>query len=400
MKRIVLLLAIIFFAANGFQLSAQMTVSGILDSTVSMQAGAGDAPGFSYGAEEFANIRFQTRMRERGSIFGAVNLFAVAGDYAVAAEAINQPSIIANENYVAWIEIERLHFRLDFETVDFDGGLMRLPFGYGQVWGPSDVLNPKNPLKPDARPRAVLGKAFTWYPADELRVLGFTAAPRDPFSQDGGGGLVGFSIERHLNKASIQTLYSFETPKSNSSQGVHRVGLSLKADAVVGLVIDALYTYNHEARTRYDGISFSAGFDYSFFTGSLIILAEYLYNGAASSTAFDSEKNIFGFSNEHYLYTGFTWRFNNFTNAGIALISCLSDISFTPILSVNHELFQGAALSILVQMPLDRDLFSNNGKQGELGPLPPDKLQPLLLADEPQRMGYYFHCTVKLRLRF
>ena len=260
-----------------------------------------------------------------------------------------------------------------------------MPFGYGQVWRPSDFLNPPNPLRPDARPRAVLGAALTWFPDDELKLLGFTAAPRNPFSQ-GEGFMAGLSVDKHWERASIQGLYTFETPQDLSKQGIHRIGMSVKADLELSFVLDTLYTYNHHAETALDGLSFSAGFDYSFFGGDLIVLAEYLYNGDSSSTALGHGGS---FSNEHYLYTGFTWRFNDYTNAGLALISGFDDVSFTPMLTINHEIFQGANLIFTALAPLDRDLFSGNGKRGELGPLPPGS-----------PVGSYFNCTVKLRLRF
>ena len=108
-----------------------------------------------------------------------------------------------------------------------------------------------------------------------------------------------------------------------------------------------------------------------------------------------------GFSNSHYLYTGFTWHFNDFTNASLALISGFDDISFTPVVSVNHEVFQGGTLIFSAQIPLDRDLFSNDGNRGELGPLPPDKLQPHTPENQLiGRFGRYFDCSIKLRLRF
>ena len=380
MKRFFLLLVIIIFISV-LNLEAQLNFSGLLDSTVSFNAGAGDMPAFSYGIEEFANIRMQARIRDSARFDGAFNFIAAAGDYASPeARALAGMGFTGNVNYVAGIELERIHFRLNFDAVDLDGGLMRMPFGYGQVWKPSDFLNPPNPLKPDARPRAVLGAVLTWYPLDELKLLGFGAAPRDPFSQSGGGGLMGLSMDRHWEKASFQTLYSFESPQGGSMQGIHRIGMSLKADLEVGLVMEALYTYNHEAKTGLDGLSFSAGVDYSFFGGDLITLAEYLYNGASSSTALGYGG---GFSNEHYLYTGFTWRFNDFTNAGLALIACFDDVSFTPIITASHELFQGATLSFTAQIPLDRDLFSGDGNRGELGP-----------------RYSYFNSTLKLRLRF
>jgi hypothetical protein len=312
---------------------------------------------------------------------------------------INLSSFAGGENYIAGIELERLYFRLNGETVGFDGGLLRLPFGYGQVWGSSDFLNPRNPLIPDARPRAVLGAGLSWYPKDELKLLAFGAAPRNPFSQSGEGGLAGLSLDQHWDKASLQVLYAFESPQTGSNKGIHRAGISVKADIEIGLVLDALYTYNYGAKTKHDGLSLSFGADYSFVGGDLLILAEYLYNGKTSATS------IYGggsFSNEHYLYTGFTWRFNDFTNISAALISCFDDVSFTPIISFNHDLFQGVTLTLTAQVPLDRDLFYRNGKRGELGPIPPDELQP----KDPEtgallmRLGRYFDFSAKLRLRF
>jgi hypothetical protein len=370
-----------------------------------MRAGAGNAPAFILGLEEYANIRMQAKIKDRAVFYGAVNFIAAAGDYAAAAArmaelteaggyappGISPSAFVGGENYIAGIELERLYFRLNGEYLDFDGGLLRLPFGYGQVWGPSDFLNPKNPLIPDARPRAVLGAGLSWYPVDSLKLLGFAAASRNPFAQSGEGALVGLSMDQHWDKASLQLLYSFQSPKTGSSRGIHRFGMSVKADVIVGLVMDTLYTYNddNDPENRLDGLSFSVGADYSFFGGNLIALAEYLYNGKASSTAFNAGENISGRLNENYLYSGLTWRFNDYTNAGAALLFCFDDISFTPVLSFSHELFQGAVLSATAQIPMDRDLLSGDGNRGELGPLPPG-------ADE----GTYFNVTAKVRLRF
>ena len=386
---------------------AQLTVSGILETSVSGNAGAGDAPAFSFGFEEYANLRFQAKLREIGAIYGAINLIAASGDYALGLARMGINPI--GGNFIAAIELERLYFRLRGEYTDFDGGLMRLPFGYGQVWGSSDFLNPRNPLKPDARLRGILGTALSWYSADELKLLIFYAAPREVLLQEGKGSFAGLSLDKHWDKASLQTLYSFETPNTGSEFGIHRVGLSVKADVEIGLVMDTLYTYNSETMkaldffpkekndpSLLDGLSFSAGADYSFLGGDIIILAEYLYNGKKSATAL---KYGGSFSNSRYLYTGFTFRFSDYTNMSAALISCFDDVSFTPVISLNHDLFQGAALTITAQMPLDRDLFYGNGKRGELGPLPPDNLQHLLKITG-ERLGNYFNCSAKLRLRF
>jgi len=357
---------LLLFSALGF-ISAQTTVSGIFDSTVTMNVKAGDPPAFTCGIEEYANIRIQSRFSDEGTIYGAINFIAASGDSAFLLAGSGIP---ISENFIAAIEIERLYFRLFGEYTDFDGGLMRLPFGYGNIFGSKDFLNPRNPLKPDARARAVLGAALTWYPADELKLLCFYSAPRDPFSNKGEGSFFGITLDNHWGKASVQALYSYETPNTGSKLGIHRIGLSLKADLIAGFAIDTLYTYNHEAETALDGLSFSIGADYSFFDGDLMVLAEYLYNGETSSTAFSLEKNIMGFPNRHYLYTGLTLRLSDFAILSGGLLTCFDDTSFTPIITINYDLFQGAVFAFSLQAPFDSDSFSG------------------------------VSCTAKLRLRF
>jgi len=389
MKRFVFL-SITFFVAYGIDIMAQgLTVSGLLDSTVSMGAGAGDNPAFFYGVEEYANIRMQAKLREFSAVFCDVNFIASAGEPAYIAAMMS--GVMANggiaasgigQSYFAAIELERLYFRINADAIKLDCGFLRLPFGYGLVWRPTDFLNQVNPLLPDARLRGVLGAGLSWYAADTLKLAGFGAAPRNAFSQSGEGGHVGLMVEQQWDKIDMQGMYFFESPQTGSEYGIHRIGVSLKADLELGFVLDALYSYNREAKTGIDGLSLSAGFDYSFFKGDLIVLAEYLYNGSSSST---SRKGGGNFVNEHYLYTGFTWRFDDLTSAGLAFISSFSDVSFTPIVSFNRDLFQGATLIFSAQIPLDRDLFSGGGRRGELGPF---------------SLGRYFDCSIKLRLRF
>jgi hypothetical protein len=386
-KRLFCLTLLIAHCSLLFVWAQGITVSGLLDSTVSLRAGAGDSPAFSYGVEEYANIRMQAKLREFATVFCDVNFIASAGDPAYIAAMVSGLTTNGNiatsgEWYFAVIEPERLYFRINTDTVRLDGGLLRLPFGYGLVWRPTDFLNPINPLFPDARLRGVLGAGLSWYATDTLKLAAFGAAPRNAFSQSGEGGHAGLMYEQQWDKIDIQAMYFFESPQTGSKYGIHRAGLSFKADLVLGFVIDALYSYNYEQGAGIDGLSLSAGFDYSFFKGALIILAEYLYNGSSSST---SRKGGGSFANEHYLYTGFTWRFDDLTSAGLALISGFSDISFTPIVTFNRDLFQGATLIFSAQIPLDRDLFSGDGNHGELGPF---------------SLGRYFDCNVKLRLRF
>jgi hypothetical protein len=378
MKKFFLLLIgalyIIGFSPN--KLAAQ-DWSGVLDSTVNYTAGAGEAQDHSFGIEQFTNLRLRVRGREKATFFAAFNLIALAGNYAQNAGLTGSANLnpyfastpfIYGQNYAAALELERLYFRINGDYVDSETGLLRMNFGYGQVWGSSDFLNPRNPLFPNARPRGVLGMNAAIYPQDSLKLMGFVAAPKNPLATNGGGFIPGLSLDKHWDRASLQALYAYETPEvSSESSGIHRIGLSVKADIELGFVLDALYTLNSDNADGIDVLSLGAGFDYNFLDGDLYVLAEYLYNGHSSATA----RGYGGdWSNNHYLYGTALYRFNDYCSLSLSTLFCFDDFSFSPFATFNYELFQGFSLNATVRVPLDQKTLSG-GKTGELGPIPP-----------------------------
>jgi hypothetical protein len=392
---------VLFVLLAGGVFAGEPSFSGLLDTKVTMSAGAEDSPPFSIGLEEYANLRMQFKIRDSAIFYSAFNLIAASGSdlhnaallgAANAGPGLMGTAFVAGENYAAALELERLYFRVNSDYADFDAGLMRLAFGYSMVFGPSDFLNPKNPLKPDARLRGILGAAVSVYPLDDAKFLAFAAGPKNPFAAEGEGSFTGLSWDQHWNKASLQALYAYETPKPNSEWGIHRAGLSLKADLELGIVADALYTWNPEGDFGIAGLSAAAGLDYSLADGKLYVLAEYLYSGEQSATARNAG-NLSGFAEQNYLYASARYSFSDYTNGGLACIFGFDDVSFTPVLSLDHNIFQGLTLSLSAQVPLDRDLFTGNGKRGELGPIPPGQ------AAGSER-GAYFTFTTKLQLRY
>jgi hypothetical protein len=365
-------------------LHADPVFSGYLDSSVFMGAGAGDASGFIYGIEEYANIRLQAKVRDMGTFYGSFNFTAVSGAYA-------QPvsPFVSGENYAAAMELERLYFKVAGEMLDFQGGLMRLAYGYGLAFGPMDFLNPRNPLKPDARPRAILGADLAFFPTDNTKLQGFTASARNPFVPSGSGTLAGLSGEYHGDYLSVQGLYAFESAGDQSPDGLHRFGLSLKGDVEVGLAADMLYTYDPHAKTREDGLAASLGLDYSFLDGDLYVLAEYLFSGDSSSTS--RSQQLTGFTRNHYLFAQGAYRLGEYTTVNLGCMAGLQDLSFAVMLGGEHELFQGFTISLSCQIPLDRSYF--DGDSGEFGPIPPG--QP-----GGTQVGSRFQSTLKARLKF
>ncbi|ULQ59493.1 hypothetical protein K7I13_13620 [Brucepastera parasyntrophica] len=382
-KTPLLLLLLLCLSAEVF---AQAPVlSGLLDTKLTL-AGGSDPSEIRFGAEEYANLRLKVNVGERASVFTSFNLTAAAGSTALVASMLNNSpahslpltAFSGGENYIAALELERLYFRINSELLDVEAGLMRLAFGYGQVWGPSDFLNPRNPLHPDARPRAILGSSVSLYPSDTSKIQAFAAAPKNAFEQDGNGALFGLSGDKHWDRASVQLLYTYEIPKAETPDGLHYAGLSVKAEVELGLTAEVFYMYDNRDRAGFDGIAASAGFDYSFFDGSLYILAEYFFSGKKSFSSAVYEKR-------NYLYAMLMYRFNDYTNASLSCVAGLDDISFSPVIGFEHDLFQGATLSFTGRVPLDRDTFSGNEKHGELGPDSTDTS---------------FEITAKLRMRF
>jgi hypothetical protein len=371
---ICLLFLLVLLCGPLFAADAQL--NGVLDSTINYTTGAGDAQEHSFGLEEYANLRLRISTGGKATLFSAFNLIALSGNYLENAAMLGtlnpnpllgSTPLIYGQNYAAALELERLYFRINGDYIDTEAGLLRIPFGYSQVWGSMDFLNPRNPLYPNARPRGVLGLTFSHYPADSLKLLFFTAGPKDPLKSDGGGFIPGLSLDQHWDRASVQALYAYETPgQLTQKKGIHRFGLSLKADLELGFVVDALYTLNPDKVEGIEGLSAGTGFDYNFFDGDVYLLMEYLYNGLSSATALG-----FGgsWSNNHYLYGTALYRCSDYCNLSLSTILCFDDLSFSPFITFNYEFFQGFSMNLSAHLPMDQKTL-NGGKPGELGPLP------------------------------
>jgi hypothetical protein len=383
MKKMGFVFIIIFLSSSVFAqgFDDRLSFSGVFDSTVNYALGAGDAPTNALGVEEYANLRLRLEASENAVFNAAFDITALSGIYAVQSGPANP----AEENFSASLDLERLYLTIYSDYVDTELGILRIPLGYGQVWASSDFLNPRNPLLPNARPRGILGADVSFYPTDDTKLMFFAAAPENPWESDGGGYIPGLTFDQHWDAASLQLLYAYETPLSETPQGIHRFGLSFKGDLIVGVVIDGLYTLNANTENGIDGLSLGAGFDYNFLDGDLYLLAEYLFNGKTSSTSLNGGGSR---ANYHYLYGSALYRLGDFSTISLGALFCFDDLSFQPIAAFSYELFQGFILDISANLPLDQKVLSGE-KAGELGPLPPGSTA-----------GAKFLVTASARLRF
>jgi len=324
-----------------------LSFSGSADTTLSGRVSSGGAPGEDggdgfYGFEEYANLRLKARVGERGTFYGAANFIAASGSPVAASSAAGDSSYSSGKNYAASVEPERLYLRIEGDAFDLETGLMRLAFGYGQAWSPSDFLSERNPLLPDARPRGLLAVAATAYPSGSWKLKAFSAAGADPEKADGSGGLFGASADFHGDAGSVQALYAFES--GAGSAAVHRIGLSVKADLEVGLALDALYGIQ-DGREGLDGLTAALGVDYSFLKGDLYVLAQYLHHGGGALGGLELTKT-------HYLYSSLLYRIDDYTSAGLDCAASLEDRSLSPALTLSHEPFQGLTLSLSGRIPV------------------------------------------------
>ena len=379
-------------------------ISGTIESASEAAAGAGGAPGFSLGFEEYANLRLKASAGERGTVYAAVNLVALAGAPAdlaaraaeaadLAGYALPVTSFVTGENYAAALELERLYIRIRGESLDLEAGLLRIPLGYGLAWRPLDFLAPPNPLVPNARPRGVLGTVVSAYPSETARVKAFLAAGADPLESGGEGTVLGAAADVHGRRASLLGLYAFQTPSSGHSRGIHRAGISAKLEAGAGIVLEALYEYDPDADPGPEGLQAALGLDYSFLDGDLYVLGQYLYNGPGALAPGDDLGDLYDSSGDpwyetdpaeripaagmtiaelnrrNYLYSALTYRWSDYTRSTLSWALSPDDLSFSPDLTIEHEPFQGMTVSLSCRAFLDPRSLSGSGNYGELGPV-------------------------------
>jgi hypothetical protein len=185
---------------------------------------------------------------------------------------------------------------------------------------------------------------------------------------------------------------------------VHRFGLSVKVEAGASFVLDTLYILDTavvDSGYYYDrewnglqGLEASLGVDYSIFDGDLYMLCQYLYHGGGALESGDTLDRLYyptsgdwsdyapagraaflrrdipfsELNRKNYLYTAFTYRFNDYTSSTLSCVTSLDDLSFSPLAQVEHQLFQGLTLGLSLRVPLDRRTFSDSADYGELGP--------------------------------
>jgi hypothetical protein len=370
--------------------------------------------------EQYANLRMKAPVGERGNFISSVNFYIQSG-------SSNVDENNAGTYYSSIIDVDRLYYQIKGDSFTTDVGILRLSFGFGQIFRPSDFLIHPNPRNPDARPRGVLGFISNWYPKDTLKMSFFGIGPYDTTETGGRTSLAGMVSERHGNHWSVQGLYTIQagrpavkfgsvTIRDATNEPVHRFGSSIKYDGPVSIVLDALYTLDmYWLRTQtyytrdwmwYRGLEAALGVDFSFNDGKFIITGQYWYNGGS---ALESEESIdvlytqswsnivpeqrsinvnlplSDLNRMYYVIINGIYKIDDYTLFGTNSLIALEDGSFLCSFNIDHTLFQGTTISLLSRIPIDITMLYPSGWYGELG---------------PAHVGYWTQLTVKLVMRF
>jgi hypothetical protein len=318
-----------------------------------------DGGTWAYSFEEYSNLRVKAFVGEKAVVNVAANLIASSGD-------ASDLSLDA--------EIERLYFSVGGEKLDFDAGLMRLPFGFGQGFRPVDAYAKPNPLYPDARYRGVLAAAATAYPAESVKLSAFFVDGDDALHARGSLPLArvnrpsaGASAEIHLPALSAQSLFIYDLPEKPDARTRTRIGASLKFDLVAGFALDALYTIPEYSRDADECLEAAIGADWSFDSGKFYLFAQYFYNGDGGLETDDGAPSVDAdpvFAGKHYATGSASWHASDYTTLSGGVTVALDDRSLVPTFGISHEPFQGMTVSLDLRSPL----ALGAGNDGEFGP--------------------------------
>jgi hypothetical protein len=323
--------------------------------------------------EQYANFRMDVDVNDSTTVYTAVNANAAA---------------TSRDELTTGAELERLYFLVRTDTADFYSGYMRIPFGYGQAFRPTDIFNPPNPLFPDARPKGALGALVALYPFGDWKIQLFGADRTNPYEvyDDYNRPIAGSSGEIHTSEISSQTLYAVQSPEQHESNLYHYFGQSFKFDLVAGFAIDTLYAYDSRGSLTTDELEFAFGADYSILDGDIYFLLQYFFNGDGILESDQNLDDLYGtdqwrdipieerypidgysdFYRRHYIYFSTQYLYDDYTRFTNAIVFAPEDGSWQPALSAEHEPFQAMLLSLTLRFPLDPDVFGN-GDPGELG---------------------------------
>lgn len=395
---------------------------------------------FAWGWEEYANLRMKTKVGDFLTLYLSFNIFMFSGTYTdvYKIQYIQQAASMKQQedapdfesrayfyqipfyyksSYIGAFELDRFYLDIGNDYFAFQAGLMRIARGFGYIFSPTDLFNPRHPVNPQARQEGRLALRSQWYPADFLRLELFSIAPDNPVEQSAWGMKHGFAANFYLGKVNFETLYTFLLPEMDYLQDqaelgfasytnndfAHIAGFSLKADIEAGLFVDMIYRFEHRWFKKgyygrryygYEGLEAALGIDYTI-KGKVYLLAEYLFYGpgladwmayhynafltpgwhevypAGRSVYLIAEKKPMTYNRHHYLFGMFyVKKVNDYIpRLGASYMFGIEDQSGLLNVFMDIEPFQACTITLSALYPFDWNMVNRDWGYGEFGPV-------------------------------
>ncbi len=361
----------------------------------------------AWGWTNQAALRFKTSPNENLTFYVSGTINAASGAYA------------EEQDTDVELKLERLYFKAGSEWFDVETGFIRIARGYGYVFSPIDLFNPRdatNSLDPQARPEGKWGIHATFYPQEMWKVEAFGLAPKNRFEKGPWGSTLGAATTFSVGKNNFDFVYALlfpdvpyasdpadvSLPPYTNNDYTHVTGVAFKTDIEIGLFVEAAYLWEQRAFREgtyygttfkgYEGLRASCGVDYTFSDIDLYLMAEYLFYGSGhvdwGSSGLDplytssswkdappSErvallnpaKNPLPFARHDYLFIMGRYTPRQDLSVGASVLAGLDDLSALCTLFTEYEAVQGLTLQLSLLLPLDATTFDSSAQPGEWG---------------------------------
>lgn len=181
-----------------------------------------------------------------------------------------------NENRFS---LYRAYIQGEFEKSTLRAGLQRIPLGVGRIWTPTDIFNPYNVLSIEPGQRSgVFGLNYTYYLSDLASFQLLTNIDKDKKIEKRGVRIKGFVLGVDMG-ASFVGSDDLRMVSAEFESNLFESGVEVRSE--IGY-------FNYKNSDEY--ISGILGFEYGFEDTSVILSAEYHYNGAG-----EKEKSLYDF---------------------------------------------------------------------------------------------------------
>jgi len=295
---------------------------------------------FKYAGNSTLELGFINRDRDFAKIEGDIQISLLTGEYRdlfMLKMGVFSNLIILN-NTALLLNLRKLYLQLYTPIADITIGRQIVKFGEGYLFSPIDVFSSVNisDIRFSRSGSDILWLKFPLGDTGGLDLISSVSSDLTNFTP--AVKLLGSVLDTDIGIISI-----YKPVKNELTTGV-----TLKGNLLLGFHAEFVehFTKNYASRF-FEGM---VGLDYSFFDGSLVLLAEYYYNEKIIKTNNLNYLNLSSidrpFYNRHYLFFQAQWIPDEISTAGVNMILNPLDSSFILTGLYQYSLFQSADLMI------------------------------------------------------